>query len=310
MTRVVACSAGCTVALLLFPLVSPCLSPKWFAVQRLGGGPAPQPCLRRVPTPPAGWAPAHCAGRHIRLPLPRPPACVLALQSCMNRFVNGPGTDLDLATVSGGEPEPSVPTGSPGPRPVCWACTPAPSSLAAASRWNLRLITIFKMTPTPARVLSIQSHVVSGCVGNNAAVFPLQLLGFEVDAINTVQFSNHTGYPTVKGAVLDGEGLWQLIEGLEANGLLQGYTHLLTGTRAPGRGVRLGWPSATQLPRSVRPWNISPLPWQPRGPAPGSTCLATSQEPIAHFLQASLARCRCFAPSSVCCTSSASTTPA
>ena len=61
------------------------------------------------------------------------------------------------------------------------------------------------------RVLSIQSHVVSGYVGesgppsgrvrllnrpppgNKAATFPLQFLGFEVDAINSVQFSNHTG---------------------------------------------------------------------------------------------------------------------
>ena len=45
------------------------------------------------------------------------------------------------------------------------------------------------------RVLSIQSHVVSGSVGNKSAVFPLQLLGFDVDFINSVQFSNHTGYP-------------------------------------------------------------------------------------------------------------------
>ena len=52
---------------------------------------------------------------------------------------------------------------------------------------------------TARRVLSIQSHVVSGYVGNKAAVFPLQLLGFEVDFINSVQFSNHTGYPTVSG---------------------------------------------------------------------------------------------------------------
>ena len=43
------------------------------------------------------------------------------------------------------------------------------------------------------RVLSIQSHVVHGYVGNRCAVFPLQLLGYEVDFINSVQFSNHTG---------------------------------------------------------------------------------------------------------------------
>jgi pyridoxine kinase len=65
-------------------------------------------------------------------------------------------------------------------------------------------------------------------VGNKSAVFPLQLLGIEVDAINTVHFSNHTGYASFAGKVLGAEELWQLIEGLEKNELLQ-YTHLLTG---------------------------------------------------------------------------------
>ncbi|KAI8018913.1 Pyridoxal kinase [Camellia lanceoleosa] len=77
------------------------------------------------------------------------------------------------------------------------------------------------------RVLSIQSHTVQGYVGNKSAVFPLQLLGYDVDPINSVQFSNHTGYPTFKGQVLNGQQLWELIEGLEANDLLF-YTHLLT----------------------------------------------------------------------------------
>lgn len=78
------------------------------------------------------------------------------------------------------------------------------------------------------RVLSIQSHTVQGYVGNKSAVFPLQLLGYDVDPINSVQFSNHTGYPSFKGQVLNGQELWDLIEGLAANDLLF-YTHLLTG---------------------------------------------------------------------------------
>ncbi|KAL9425004.1 hypothetical protein AB3S75_032016 [Citrus x aurantiifolia] len=78
------------------------------------------------------------------------------------------------------------------------------------------------------RVLSIQSHTVQGYVGNKSAVFPLQLLGYDVDPIHSVQFSNHTGYPTFKGQVLNGQQLCDLIEGLEANNLLY-YTHLLTG---------------------------------------------------------------------------------
>ncbi|XP_008543892.1 pyridoxal kinase [Microplitis demolitor] len=78
------------------------------------------------------------------------------------------------------------------------------------------------------RVLSIQSHVVSGYVGNKSATFPLQLLGFEVDAINSVQLSNHTGYKVTKGDILNDKNLSQLVDGLVANDLHH-YSHLLTG---------------------------------------------------------------------------------
>ncbi|CAF0898403.1 unnamed protein product [Brachionus calyciflorus] len=78
------------------------------------------------------------------------------------------------------------------------------------------------------RVLSIQSHVVHGYVGNKAAVFPMQLLGFEVDFINSVQFSNHTQYKCFKGQRLNSDELNELFEGLRQNDLLD-YTHLLTG---------------------------------------------------------------------------------
>jgi len=77
-------------------------------------------------------------------------------------------------------------------------------------------------------VLSIQSHTVTGYCGNRCAVFPLQLLGLEVNAINSVQFSNHGAYPTVKGQRLDGKDLTDLADGLEANGLLW-HDYLLTG---------------------------------------------------------------------------------
>ncbi|GJJ76469.1 pyridoxine kinase [Entomortierella parvispora] len=78
------------------------------------------------------------------------------------------------------------------------------------------------------RVLSIQSHIVSGYCGNKAATFPLQLLGFDVDVMNTVSFSNHTGYPSWTGEKATGDQLTKLFEGLETNGLVD-YTHLLTG---------------------------------------------------------------------------------
>ncbi|KAJ0406943.1 hypothetical protein ATCC90586_000204 [Pythium insidiosum] len=82
------------------------------------------------------------------------------------------------------------------------------------------------------RVLSIQSHVVQGYVGNKSAVFPMQLLGVEVDIINSVHFSNHTGYPSFGGKHLrlSGDDVLDLLDGLQQNDLLRNaYTHLLTG---------------------------------------------------------------------------------
>lgn len=84
-------------------------------------------------------------------------------------------------------------------------------------------------SPLTGHVLSIQSHVVHGHVGNSAAVFPLQLHHYEVDAINSVQFSNHTQYAHVRGQKLKENDLRDLFEGLKLNNLTKQYTHLLTG---------------------------------------------------------------------------------
>lgn len=80
--------------------------------------------------------------------------------------------------------------------------------------------------------------------GNKSAVFPLQVLGYDVDAINTVQFSNHTGYPShqnfglaklgyavVKGRVFEDKDMLELVNGLQLNGLVS-YSHILTGLYA------------------------------------------------------------------------------
>ncbi|GMK55229.1 hypothetical protein CspeluHIS016_0202850 [Cutaneotrichosporon spelunceum] len=82
--------------------------------------------------------------------------------------------------------------------------------------------------PDPTRILSIQSHVVSGYVGNRAATFPLQMLGYDVDVINTVQFSNHTGYGYTNGSKTTADQLTAIFEGLTTNGLC-GYARVLTG---------------------------------------------------------------------------------
>lgn len=79
------------------------------------------------------------------------------------------------------------------------------------------------------RVLSIQSHVVSGYCGNKSATFPLQVLKFEVDVINTVQLSNHTQYKVAMGQIYKDHELKTIHEGLKKNNLLPLYDHILTG---------------------------------------------------------------------------------
>ncbi|KAK6623657.1 hypothetical protein RUM43_009509 [Polyplax serrata] len=101
------------------------------------------------------------------------------------------------------------------------------------------------------RVLSIQSHVVSGYVGNKSATFPLQVLGFEVDAINSVQFSNHTGYGFWTGQVLQKSDLEELVKGLTQNNL-DNYSHLLTGYTADATFLRKIGDVVKQL-RKVNP---------------------------------------------------------
>ncbi len=64
-------------------------------------------------------------------------------------------------------------------------------------------------------ILSIQSYVSFGHVGNSAAVFPLQRLGFEVWPIPTVVLSNHAGYETFPGTTLGPDTVAALIEGIE-----------------------------------------------------------------------------------------------
>ncbi|MCZ8313868.1 pyridoxal kinase PdxY [Phreatobacter sp.] len=78
-------------------------------------------------------------------------------------------------------------------------------------------------------VLSIQSWVSYGHVGNASAVFPMQRLGHEVWAIHTVQFSNHTGYGAWKGRVYDGPMIEELVEGMADRGVLGRCDGVLSG---------------------------------------------------------------------------------
>ncbi|AWK87611.1 pyridoxal kinase PdxY [Azospirillum thermophilum] len=78
-------------------------------------------------------------------------------------------------------------------------------------------------------VLSIQSHVAYGYVGNRAAVFPLQRLGIDAIAVNTVQFSNHTGYGAWTGQVFTAEHIADVVDGIAARGVLPQCDAVLSG---------------------------------------------------------------------------------
>jgi pyridoxine kinase len=83
--------------------------------------------------------------------------------------------------------------------------------------------------PFEMNILSVQSHVSFGHVGNAAAVFPLQRLGAEVWAVNTVQFSNHTGYGAWRGQVFGADLVRDCVHGIEERGALPRCDAVLSG---------------------------------------------------------------------------------
>ncbi len=78
-------------------------------------------------------------------------------------------------------------------------------------------------------ILSIQSSVAYGHVGNSAAVFPLQRLGVEVWPVHTVHFSNHTGYGAWRGPLLPADDVRAVIQGVEERGAFPAVDAVLSG---------------------------------------------------------------------------------
>jgi len=78
-------------------------------------------------------------------------------------------------------------------------------------------------------VLSIQSRVAYGHVGNAASVFALQRLGIEAWALDTVAFSNHTGHGKWRGAAVPAAVVAELFEGIAALGVLPHLDAVLSG---------------------------------------------------------------------------------
>jgi pyridoxine kinase len=78
-------------------------------------------------------------------------------------------------------------------------------------------------------VLSVQSRVAYGHVGNAASVFALQRLGIEAWALDTVAFSNHTGHGKWRGSAVAASEIAALFDGIAALGVLPQIDALLSG---------------------------------------------------------------------------------
>jgi pyridoxine kinase len=86
------------------------------------------------------------------------------------------------------------------------------------------------------KVLSIQSAVAYGHVGNSAAVFPLQRIGVEVLPVYTVNFSNHTGYGAWRGPLISPDDVAAVITGIEERGVFPEIDVVLSGYQG-GEGI-------------------------------------------------------------------------
>ena len=81
----------------------------------------------------------------------------------------------------------------------------------------------------PPTILSIQSSVAYGHVGNSAATFPLMRMGVEVWPVLTVHFSNHTGYESWRGPLLAAADVAEVVRGIEERGVLDRVGAVLSG---------------------------------------------------------------------------------
>jgi pyridoxine kinase len=78
-------------------------------------------------------------------------------------------------------------------------------------------------------ILSIQSSVAYGHVGNSAVTFPLMRMGVEVWPVITVHFSNHTGYESWRGPLLSASDLRDVVAGMDERGVLGEVDAVLSG---------------------------------------------------------------------------------
>ncbi|MDR1214907.1 MAG: pyridoxal kinase PdxY [Propionibacteriaceae bacterium] len=78
-------------------------------------------------------------------------------------------------------------------------------------------------------ILSIQSSVAYGHVGNSAAAFALMRMGVETYPVLTVHYSNTTAYQSWRGPALKAGEVADVIRGVDERGALTGVDAVLTG---------------------------------------------------------------------------------
>jgi pyridoxine kinase len=100
-----------------------------------------------------------------------------------------------------------------------------PCSVCSAEKRRL----FFEQLTYSMTVISIQSQVAYGHVGNSAAVFPMQMRGIDVIVVPTTLLSNRPGYPTIRGRILDADLVADLLAGIEERGAIDSCQIVLSG---------------------------------------------------------------------------------
>lgn len=91
------------------------------------------------------------------------------------------------------------------------------------------MIDLDKLEPLPVDVISVQSQVAYGCVGNSVAVPTLQALGYCVVGVPTVLLSNVPHYDTLSGGPVPQEWFEGFLADIERRGALEHARAVLVG---------------------------------------------------------------------------------
>jgi len=78
-------------------------------------------------------------------------------------------------------------------------------------------------------VISVQSHVSSGHVGNAAAVYPLRRLDHVVCPVHTTLLAHHPGHGALRGEIVAPASVRAVLDGLAAHGVFADCRALLSG---------------------------------------------------------------------------------